>query len=126
MAAVSLEKFEKLVPEEKLSVLEQMKNDMGVDGILEHWKISRAKYYKIKNMLKESLNKPESNSAENPANTENILTDLENMNWPEKKFSFTMNMVGSLDPLTSTLELLNQSSLLSSANMRISIQIEEI
>lgn len=125
MAAVSLEKFEKMVPEEKLSILEQMKNDMGVDGILEHWKISRAKYYKIKNMLKESLNQPES-AAEKPVNTENILTDLENMSWPEKKFSFTMNMVGSLDPLTSTLELLNQSSLLSSANMRISIQIEEI
>ena len=125
MAAVSLEKFEKMVPEEKLSILEQMKNDMGVDGILEHWKISRAKYYKIKSMLKESLNQRES-AAEKPVNTENILTDLENMSWPEKKFSFTMNMVGSLDPLTSTLELLNQSSLLSSANMRISIQIEEI
>lgn len=128
MTAVSLEKFQKLVPEEKLSVLEQMKKDMGVDGILKQWKISRSKYYKIRNQLNESLasegNTPEEGTYEN---TENIFAnDLENINLPEQKFSFTMNMVGSLDPLTSTLELLNQSQLIASANMRISVHIQEI
>ncbi len=128
MAAVSLEKFQKLAPEEKFSVLEQMKKDMGVDGILKQWKISRSKYYKIRNELN-----PSSVSADSPydtekdTNTEDILGyDFEDISLPEQKFSFTMNMVGSLDPLTSTLELLNQSQLISSANMRISVHIQEI
>ena len=126
MAAVSLEKFAKMEPSEKLSVLEQMKKDMGVDGILKQWKISRSKYYKIRNGLNASLASADSPSdTERYINTENILTDdLDFV--PEQKFSFTMNMVGSLEPLTSTLELLNQSQLISSANMRISVHIQEI
>jgi len=128
MAAVSLEKFQKLAPEEKFSVLEQMKKDMGVDGILRQWKISRAKYYKIRNGLNVSAVSADSSfDTERDTNTEDILSyDLENISLPEQKFSFTMNMVGSLDPLTSTLELLNQSQLISSANMRISVHIQEI
>lgn len=128
MAAVSLEKFQKLAPEEKFSVLEQMKKDMGVDGILKQWKISRAKYYKIRNGLNVSAVSADSSfDTERDTNTEDILSyDLENISLPEQKFSFTMNMVGSLDPLTSTLELLNQSQLVSSANMRISVHIQEI
>lgn len=128
MAAVSLEKFQKLAPEEKFSVLEQMKKDMGVDGILKQWKISRSKYYKIRNELNTSAVSADSPyDTERDMNTEDILGyDFENIILPEQKFSFTMNMVGSLDPLTSTLELLNQSQLLSSANMRISVHIQEI
>ena len=128
MAAVSLEKFEKLAPEDKFSVLEQMKKEMGVDGILKQWKISRSKYYKLRNGLNVSADSSDSPfDAEGKTNTEDILSyDLENISLPEQKFSFTMNMVGSLDPLTSTLELLNQSQLISSANMRISVHIQEI
>lgn len=127
MAAVSLEKFEKMEPSEKLSVLEQMKKDMGVDGILKQWKISRSKYYKIRNGLNASLASTDSPSdTERYMNTENILADDLDSLVAEQKFSFTMNMVGSLDPLTSTLELLNQSQLISSANMRISVHIQEI
>lgn len=128
MAAVSLEKFEKLAPEDKFSVLEQMKKEMGVDGILKQWKISRSKYYKLRNGLNVSAVSSDSPfDAEGNTNTEDILSyDLENISLPEQKFSFTMNMVGSLDPLTSTLELLSQSQLISSANMRISVHIQEI
>jgi hypothetical protein len=127
MAAVSLEKFQKMEPSEKLSVLEQMKKDMGVDGILKQWKISRSKYYKIKNGLNVSLASADSLAdTDTYMNTENILTDDPNSNIEEQKFSFTMNMVGSLDPLTSTMELLNQSQLISSASMRISVHIQEI
>jgi len=139
MAVVSLEKFEKLIPEEQMIVLEKMKKDMGVEGILKQWKISRGTYYKIKNKLKDSLP-----SAEIPVNVlsqvnaeDNFMSDtLENISIPgqnnlsndqaEQKFSFAINMVGSLNPLTSTLQLLTQSQLVPSSNMRISVQIEEI
>ncbi len=127
MAAVSLEKFEKMEPSEKFAVLEQMKKDMGVDGILKQWKISRSKYYNIRNGLNASLALVDSSSdTAMDINHQNILVDDPDNLEREHKFTFTMNMVGSLAPLTSTLELLHQSQLLSSANMRISVHIQEI
>jgi hypothetical protein len=138
MAIVSLEKFEKLIPDEQMMVLEKMKKDMGVDGILKQWKISRGTYYKMKNKFKESLHSTDiPGNVLNQVDAENFMSDsLENLSIPEQKnlsnaqagqkFSFAINMVGSLNPLTSTLQLLTQSQLVPSSNMRISVQIEEI
>lgn len=134
MSTVSIEKFEKLIPEEQISILEEMKKEMGVDGILKQWKISRAKFYKMKSKINEYL--ALSDSQGNKEIEHSLLVPLENINIPvqsqnskaqaEQKFSFAINMVGSLSPLTSTLQLLEQSKLIPSSNMQISVQIEEI
>jgi hypothetical protein len=115
-----------------------MKREMGVDGILNQWEISRAKFYKMKSKINESL--ASSDGSDKILNLEKVehsmLEPLENMDIPvqsqlsktqtEQKFSFAINMVGSLSPLTSTLQLLAQSNLIPSSNMQISVQIEEI
>ena len=138
MSTVSLEKFETLIPDKQISVLEEMKREMGVDGILKQWKISRAKFYKMKSKINESLASSDgSDKILNQKEIEHSMLDpLENIDIPvqsqqsktqtEQKFSFAINMVGSLSPLTSTLQLLEQSNLIPSSNMQISVQIEEI
>jgi predicted DNA-binding protein YlxM (UPF0122 family) len=137
MSQISLKQFEMLDPEKQKSILSQMKKELGVNGILEQWNISRSKYYSILKKIKTSSSSIEgksevSGNAEGDnkifANSEDASIIAQNKQ-PKtgQKFSISINNVlGTKETLTSTLQYLSQFQISPSSNMRISIQIEEI
>lgn len=63
MTTVSLEQFKDLSREEQITIHEEMKKNMGVDGILKHWNLSRSKYYYMLRKLKLNTDNPEQNES---------------------------------------------------------------
>lgn len=61
MNTISLEEFNQLPHKEQIAVHQEMKNNMGIAGILEAWNLSRNKYYymvKKRNLNEDNQKKP--------------------------------------------------------------------
>jgi hypothetical protein len=52
MTSISLEQFKELPRKKQIAIHEEMKNTMGVEGILKQWNLSRSKYYYMLRKLK--------------------------------------------------------------------------
>ena len=63
MTSISLEQFKELPRKKQIAIHEEMKNTMGVEGILKQWNLSRSKYYYMLRKLK--LNHDTSEQNEN-------------------------------------------------------------
>jgi predicted DNA-binding protein YlxM (UPF0122 family) len=137
MSQVTLKQFEMLNPDEQRSILSRMKNEIGINGILEQWKISRSKYYSILKRTQKPLNREERKiKVSGDMEDSKIFSQSERVSMPvqnnplktdfDEKFSFSINMVGSFDLLTNTLQQLKQAQFLPSSNLHISVKIEEL
>jgi len=120
MEIISLDEFNQLPHKEQVAVHREMKNTLGINGILEAWNLSRNKYYYM--VKKRNLN--EDNKKKNKTSKKPVSVAAENQNGPEKikksagkvvvntdddKVAFDISIQGSTKVISSILESLTET-----------------
>ncbi|MEN6349391.1 MAG: hypothetical protein ABFD08_08385 [Syntrophomonas sp.] len=148
---ISLDEFNNLPEDEKMNMLQNLKNEVGVKEIIEAWGISRSKLYSIQNKLgiTSEIKKPRkpkdkkikvtrSRSPRNPRsemsssiNTNNEFSsgrlNVESeaqKNTP--KFSMALETTGPAALLVDTLQTFLLSERVAHLNLKVNIQIEQV
>ncbi|MDD3364956.1 MAG: hypothetical protein PHZ03_08255 [Syntrophomonas sp.] len=147
---ISLSDFNKLSEKDKKKTLENLKQELGVSGIVKAWEISRSKVY---SMLRES-NISVNRKISRPSKTKKADASLESQNAatathspterpgnlvePEEsqldfdtkadgsKFFLNLETEGTAPLINETIHALLGSGKLSSANLHLSITLQEI
>lgn len=113
MDMISLEEFNQLPHKEQVAVHREMKNSLGINGILEAWDLSRNKYYymvKKRNLNEDNKKKSKTSKKAAPVKAE---TDAEPkvkktirkmVSSGDEKVAFDISIQGSTKVVTTILE----------------------
>lgn len=118
MDTISLEEFNQLPHKEQIAVHQEMKNNLGIAGILEAWNLSRNKYYymvKKRNLnedkpkkVKQTPKSRQSSAADQaaPASDQDVKKTIrKSMNTMKgDKVSFDITIQGSTKVVSTVLE----------------------
>ncbi|KUG04002.1 hypothetical protein ASZ90_018591 [hydrocarbon metagenome] len=139
MTAVTLEKFKDLPREQQVAIHEEMKNTIGVDGILKKWGLTRSKYYYMVRKLKLNDQKQDENvrneKSESSAVT-SVTTDgiaplaVEETRIPRlenrEKMSFSLTIQESPEVVNVILKSLEDMLHTSNSDFNVNINIREV
>ncbi len=140
MTAVSLEKFKDLPREQQVAIHEEMKNTMGIEGILKKWDLTRSKYYYLVRKLKLNDNKNAENipqeKSESKAPPNSTTPDdiaplaIEETRIPRsesrEKMSFSLSIQESPEVVNVILKSLEDMLHTSNSHFNVNINIREV
>jgi hypothetical protein len=146
---ISLSDFNKLSEKDQKKTLENLKQEIGVSGIVKAWEISRSKAYSmlresniLVNSRKTTVKPKKSNNINTYPDITNPLTDLtiERLKKPVaqespldfdvetdvSKFFLNLETQGNASLINDALQALLGSGKISSANFHLNITLQEI
>lgn len=114
MDLMSLEEFNQLPHKEQVAIHREMKNTLGINGIMEAWDLSRNKYYymvKKRNLNEDNKKKSKSTkktapliAAEKQTESKVKKTMRKVVSAENEKISFDISIQGSTKVVTTILE----------------------
>lgn len=141
MISVSLEQFKDLPREKQIAIHEEMKNSMGVEGILKEWNLSRSKYYYLLRKLKlnqdnqeqtENKIKPEKSRSRKTVSEYRAPLDLEPTPAPmfnsssQEKMLFSVSVQESPQVVNAILKSVEELLHTSNSNYSFNLTIREL
>ncbi|MGI6422434.1 MAG: hypothetical protein ACOX0N_09595 [Syntrophomonadaceae bacterium] len=141
MTSISLEQFKELPRKKQIAIHEEMKNTMGVEGILKQWNLSRSKYYYMLRKLKlnqdnqgqnENKQKQEKSSELKPASDYRTPLDFEAEpltmfnSSSQEKMLFSVSIQESPQVVNSILKSVEELLHASNSNYSFQLTIREL
>lgn len=147
--SISISDFNALSEQEKRETLQDLKNQIGVSGIVKEWEISRAKVYSmlkkfnipVKNNATDEL-KPTTLSTENSQefhghkHLSDAIDQKEhftqesslkfNTSDSSSKFSLYLETNGTIQLVSETIQMLLGAEKLANTNLHVNISLQEI
>lgn len=145
---ISLTDFNNLNEKDKRKTLQELKNDIGVSGLVREWNVSRAKIYSLLHELDVPVNprKPRksvmTSPGASPGGNENQKSKKRNKDQQEAtpeyyevynafaaevpKFSLSLDTQGEASVISQTIQVLLASGKFENANLHLNLTLEEI
>ena len=119
MDIISLDEFNQLPHKDQVAVRRELKNTIGINGILEAWNLSRNKYYymvKKRNLNEDNKkkNRPPKKTVAAAAGDQNGQQKVEQsktkqINPDNEKIAFDISIQGSTKVISSILESITET-----------------
>lgn len=119
MDIMSLDEFNQMPHKEQVAIHREMKNTLGINGIMEAWDLSRNKYYYM--VKKRNLNEDNKKKSKSTKKTAPVIT-AEKQTEPKvkktmrkvvsaenEKISFDISIQGSTKVVTTILESITEN-----------------
>ena len=134
MSAMSLDKFKDLPRDQQVAIHEEMKQNMGIEGILKMWDLTRSKYYYMVRKLKLNQN-TEEQPQEKSETAQNQTSKISSLDFEEspiplsqdatEQTPYSLSIQGSPVLVGAMMKSLEDMIRTSNSNYSVNITIKE-
>lgn len=134
MTAMSLDKFKDLPRDQQVAIHEEMKQNMGIEGILKMWDLTRSKYYYMVRKLKLNQNTEDQPQGKSEA-TQNQTSKISSLDFEEspiplsqdatEQTPYSLSIQGSPVLVGAMMKSLQDMIRTSNSNYSVNITIKE-
>lgn len=134
MTAMSLDKFKDLPRDQQVAIHEEMKQNMGIEGILKMWDLTRSKYYYMVRKLKLNQN-TEEQPQEKSETAQNQTSKISSLDFEESPIPlsqdatehtpYSLSIQGSPVLVGAMMKSLEDMIRTSNSNYSVNITIKE-
>ncbi len=134
MTAMSLDKFKDLPRDQQVAIHEEMKQNMGIEGILKMWDLTRSKYYYMVRKLKLNQNTEDQPQGKSEV-TQNQTSKISSLDFEEspiplsqdatEQTPYSLSIQGSPVLVGAMMKSLQDMIRTSNSNYSVNITIKE-